>query len=83
MNEIKKIWRDTLTYNGKYSQKRVMIFSCFWLAVLWGSYQLYVWHSTGQEPNTTLVATLIAGAMVGSGINVKDKIESRKINVDD
>lgn len=75
-----KIWHDTLAPTGKYSQKRIMVFSCFWLAVVWGSFQQWVWYQTGQEPNYELVLFALGAAVLGAGINVYDKTRAKQIN---
>lgn len=77
MKELHKIWSDTLKPRGKYSIKRILVFSCFWLAAIWGTFSHYVWYVTGQDIDPYLVGILIMGALVGVGIDVKGKIEAR------
>lgn len=36
-----KIIKDTLTVNGKWSQKRVQTFCCFWIAVIYAFIPLF------------------------------------------
>lgn len=36
-----KLIKDTLTVNGKWSQKRVQTFTCFWTSVLYAFTPLY------------------------------------------
>ncbi len=37
-----KILKDTLTVNGKWSQKRIMTFSAFWVATIYAILPLFV-----------------------------------------
>jgi len=37
-----KLLKDTLTSNGKYSQKRIMTFTSFWVATIYAFMPLFV-----------------------------------------
>jgi hypothetical protein len=37
-----KILKDTITVNGKYSQKRIMTFTSFWVATVYAFIPLFI-----------------------------------------
>jgi hypothetical protein len=37
-----KILKDTITVNGKYSQKRIMTFTSFWVATIYAFMPLFI-----------------------------------------
>jgi len=39
---MNKILEDTLKVNGKWSQKRIMVFSSFWVAVVYAFIPIFV-----------------------------------------
>jgi hypothetical protein len=58
-----KVLKDTLTVNGKWSQKRIMTFSSFWVAVCYAFMPLFI-------PNFDVKEFVFLGFLASGGWSI-------------